>query len=167
MQVYIGIVSTNIFETLNPFWTAIDRKWIKPSVCRLFYVPENKKEMKETCRWLQEIALRYLRSGNLLIDTHPFDDENIPEFIGVIKNIIRTEKEAGNSVVLDVTSAEWNYIPASFMLLAKENRRVVKTLLYQQFSSPLYAETPYPLIPLTEQKLYNLLSVNALEDLSL
>jgi hypothetical protein len=32
MQVYIGIVSTNVFETLNPFWAAIDRKWIRPSV---------------------------------------------------------------------------------------------------------------------------------------
>jgi len=100
MQVYVGIVSTNIFETLNPFWTAIDRKWIKPSVCRLFYVPENIKELNETCRWLQEIALQYLQSVNLPIETYPFDDENIPEFIGLVKNIIRTEKDAGNRIVL-------------------------------------------------------------------
>ncbi|NOZ68768.1 MAG: hypothetical protein GXP46_05890 [Deferribacteres bacterium] len=167
MQVYIGVVSTNIFETLNPFWAAVDKKWIEPSVCRLFYVPENSKELRKTSRWLQEISGRYLQPGNLLVDQHPFDDENIPGFVSAVKEIIKAEKEAGNKVVLDVTSAEWNYIPASLMLLAKENRKVVKTVLYHQFSTPVYRETPYPLVPLTEQRLYNLLNVDALEDLSL
>ncbi len=166
METYITVVSCSIFETINPFWAAIEKGWIEPSVCHIFHVPEYKKEFQRTGKWIMEICKEYM-GEDIAVESHLFDDENIPEFIDLIKGLIKTEKEAGNKIAVDVTSAEWNYIPALLMLIADENPGVFKSVLYHQFSTPEYSHTPYPLIPLTEQRLYNLLKIDALEDLSL
>jgi hypothetical protein len=167
METYLTILSSNIFETINPFWAAVDKGLLRPSRIRVFYVPEYKKHFQKTIRWLQEIAAQYLKINNLTVEPHLFDDENIHEFISIVKEIIRAENKSRHKLVVDVTSAEWNYIPASLMLIAEENQKIFKSVLYHQFSSFEYSHTPYPLIPLTEHRLYNLLDIDALEDLTL
>ncbi|MCX8027984.1 MAG: hypothetical protein N3A62_09060 [Thermodesulfovibrionales bacterium] len=168
MQTYLAFVSSNIFETINPFWTAVDRGLIKPQKVVLLSIPEYKKEVQSISKWFSTISERYLGSEhNLIVENHTFDDENIPVFIEIIKDLITKEVEAKREVVLDTTSAEWNYIPATIMLMADENRDLIKTVFYQQFSSPEYSQIPYPLIPNPEHRLYNLLKIQALEDLSI
>ena len=87
---------------------------------------------------LRKIASQYLKTDNMTIVSQLFDDENIHEFIGIVKEIIGSEKKSGNKVVVDVISAEWNYIPASLMLLAEENRKIIRTVLYHHLR-PRYA----------------------------
>jgi hypothetical protein len=166
METYIAVVSQNIFETVNPFWAALEKGWTAPSVCRILHVPEYKKEFQSIGRWIREISEEYM-DDDIVMESHLFDDENIPGFIDLLKKVIKTEKVRGNKIVVDVTSAEWNYIPASLMLMADENPGLFKSVLYHQFSTSEYSQTPYPLIPLTEQRLYNLLKIDALEDLRL
>ncbi len=166
METYITIVSSKTFETINPFWAALEKEWIRPTSCTLLYVPEHKKECNIIVKWYEEIVREYM-GAEVKTELQIFDDENIPRFIDLIKGLILKDRKAKRKVIIDVTAAEWNYIPATLMLLADENKKAVPSLLYQQYSSPQYSELPYPLIPYTEQKLYDLLNMKELEGLSL
>ena len=167
METYITLASATPFQTINPFWNAVEKEWIKPEQCRIFYVKEHSKELQEIMKWMQEVYLQYNKKSSVNFHAHVFDDENITAFVQAIKDVIRMEVESGNKVVMDITSASWNYIPAAFMLIADENRDIVKSILYHQVSQPSYLEMPYPLIPYTEQRLYNLLQIEALEEVAL
>lgn len=167
METYITLASSAPFQTINPFWNALEKGLIKPDSCRIFYVKEHKKELQEIVRWFEEIRLQYKRNNEISIQSHVFDDENITGFIDLIKGFVRREHESGQKVVIDITSASWNYIPAAFMLIADENRDIVRSVVYHQISSPSYLKVPYPLIPYTEQRLYDLLQIKALEEVDL
>ncbi len=117
METYITLSSTNIFETINPFWAAIDKGWISPSLCHIFHVPEHKKEFQKIDKWFHEICKEYESIKNISIESQLFDDEDIPVFINIVKDLIRKESKRGQKIIIDVTSAEWNYIPASLMLI--------------------------------------------------
>lgn len=168
METYITVLSPLIFETINPFWAAFEKEWIVPGQFYLYHVREHKEEFQKASQWIEEICLQYGASGKEpAIEPCVFDDENITAFITHAKDLMRKESEKGHKVIVDVTSAPWNYIPASFMLIAEENRDIIKSVIYHQLSHPQYAEIAYPLIPHTEQKLFNLLNVEALEDVNL
>jgi hypothetical protein len=167
METYITIVSPTIFETINPFWAAVEKQWIMPRACHMFHVPEHKKEYEKINTWFGEISRSYGAEMDRAVVEHNFDDENITAFITKIKELMAHEVRQGNKVIVDVTSAQWNYIPASLMLIAQENRDIVKSVIYHQVSEPRYNEIPYPLIPQTEQELYNLINVEALDNIQL
>ena len=167
METYITLASSKPFETVNPFWKALEKGLIRPDICRIFYVKEHKKELQEIMKWFEEIRLQYRKGHKISIQSHLFDDENITGFIALIKDVVRKERETGQKVMIDITSASWNYIPAALMLIADENRDIVRSVVYHQVSSPFYLEVPYPLIPLTEQKLYNMLQIEAIEEVDL
>jgi len=85
METYLTVLSSNIFETINPFWAAVDRGLVRPSAVRIFYVPEYKKWVQKAAEWFREISSQYLRTDDMTIESQLFDDENIQEFSGGIK----------------------------------------------------------------------------------
>ena len=91
------------------------------------------------------------------IHTHPFDETDFSSYARTLGSLVRNEKQAGNTVAIDMTPGR-KYMSAFSMYLGVgiDIEEKADFIFYHHLLDLSFGSNPYPLIPSNQRTLYNM-----------
>lgn len=160
MRVWISIVGWSSFAVINPLWAACcceeENQFIPEKVIIFNNGYKNevvKKNLKIVKDWITRI-LKVYGIEDPIIEPIDADEDDINEFTEIFKKVIKEHEN--NTIAIDMTPGR-KFMSSIGMSIAMKYK--VEKLYYLQLWGREYQNQPYIKIPLTNQKLINIMEL--------
>jgi len=157
VKVWITAIGTSVFAVVNPLWAACILDRFVPSRVHLLKNSRVEHNVPEVRDWMTRI----LNTNGVEPEfvEHEGDEDNMSAFADLLREVIRSE--VGNEVAIDMTPGR-KFMSACAM--AAGVKIGVSKLYYLHLYETAYQNKPFVLIPLSHQRLVNVLDYVREED---
>ncbi|AEB10595.1 hypothetical protein [Desulfobacca acetoxidans] len=141
---WITLSGHHLYETLNPFWLHLDQQLAKPKSLHLWITPEQADLQQQLQAALILLGKHY--HVNFKLEFHAFDEEDVDQFAGQVRQLFSRLQADSPQVILDISPTTWSFVPLILVGQAA-NLQPPCQIIYLQYGSHLFRQRPYPLIP--------------------
>ena len=144
--IWLTYPGQTLYESLNPYWIFCERSLTTPESIAIIH--DNEDDITKIKKAFTIISQEFEPNKKINIKSISYDDEDVNGFKNTIQFIFDEAINDKAKLIVDISpTTSWSFVPVFLSKISQENKKMVNSLIYLQYSNHSLRSRPYPLIP--------------------